>query len=52
MEAEYRSMCSTLFEIIWLKGLLNNLGFKQEEAVILYCDNNDVIQIANNPFFS
>lgn len=50
-DAEYRSMRSTLSEIVWLNNLLNKLCCKQQEVVVLHCDNNVAIQVANNPVF-
>jgi len=38
-------------EIIWLRGLLGELGFPQVEPTPLHADNTSVIQIAANPVF-
>lgn len=50
-EFEYKSMCFALYEIVWLRNLLVELSFNQNEQVILYCDNKATIQIANNRVF-
>jgi len=50
-EFEYRAMSSACFEIIWLRGLLGELGFSQVEPTSLHADNTSVIQIAANPVF-
>ncbi|KAA3474721.1 hypothetical protein EPI10_024984 [Gossypium australe] len=47
----YRSMTLTVSEIVWLSGLLDEIGFKSKESAILFCDNKAAIQIANNHFF-
>lgn len=44
-------MASTTCELIWLQGLLNNLGFKTTQSVPLFCDNQAAIDIASNPVF-
>ena len=50
-EAEYRSMSSTCSEIVWLRSLLEELGFSQPHSTPLHADNTSAIQIAANPMF-
>ncbi|KAK9911087.1 hypothetical protein M0R45_035010 [Rubus argutus] len=50
-EAEYRAMASTSCELIWLKGLLSNLGFPSNQPMSLFCDNQAAMHIASNPVF-
>ncbi|CAN6588872.1 unnamed protein product [Malus baccata var. baccata] len=50
-EAEYRAMAVTTYELIWLKGLLSELGFISMAPMSLYCDNQDAMHIASNPIF-
>ncbi|XP_004292800.1 PREDICTED: uncharacterized mitochondrial protein AtMg00810-like [Fragaria vesca subsp. vesca] len=50
-EAEYRAMASTACELIWLKGLLSDLGSPTRQPISLYCDNQAVMHIASNPVF-
>ena len=50
-EAEYRSMSAACSEIIWLRGLLAELGFSQAEPTPLHGDNTSAIQIAANPVY-
>lgn len=50
-ESEYRDMSSACSEIIWLRGLLGELGFPQVEPTPLHADNTRAIQIAVNPVF-
>lgn len=50
-EAEYRSMSSTVSELVWIRRLLNELGIAQDRPYVLFCDNKTAIQIASNPIF-
>ncbi|XP_004306286.1 PREDICTED: uncharacterized mitochondrial protein AtMg00810-like [Fragaria vesca subsp. vesca] len=50
-EAEYRAMAATACELIWLKGLLSDLGSPCSQPISLYCDNQAAMHIASNPVF-
>ena len=50
-EAEYRSIASTSCELIWLKGLLSDLGFQTKQPMSMYYDNQAAMHIASNPVF-
>lgn len=50
-EAEYRAMASTTSEIIWLRALLQDLGFDSSQPTKMFCDNQAAIHIASNPVF-
>jgi hypothetical protein len=50
-EAEYRAMTNGTCEGIWIKTLLEELGFKITEPIPLYCDNEAALHIASNPVF-
>ena len=50
-EAEYRAMSTACSEIIWLRGLLDELGFSQPHPTPLHADNTSAIQIATNPIY-
>lgn len=50
-EAEYRSLASTVAEIIWLTGLFKELGVQVKLPVPIYSDSKSAIQIAANPVF-
>ena len=50
-ESEYCAMSAACSEIIWLHGLLAELGFPQTKPTSLYADNTSVIQIVTNYVF-
>jgi len=50
-EAKYRAMAHTACEMIWLKNLLMELGFKQLGPMLVHCDNQSAIYIAQNYVF-
>jgi len=50
-EAEYRAMASAACELIWLKGLLSDLGFCSSTPMTLFCDNQVAMHIAANHVF-
>lgn len=45
---EYHAMLATCSEIVWLRGLLAELGIFQSKSTPLHDDNTSVIQIAAN----
>ena len=49
-EAKYVAMTEAIKEMIWLHGLLTELGFKQEKNV-LYSDSQSAIHLAKNSAF-
>ena len=50
-EAEYRSLASTVAEVIWLIGMFRELGVEIELPVKLHSDSKAALQIAANPVF-
>ncbi|KAL6137988.1 hypothetical protein ACLB2K_063276 [Fragaria x ananassa] len=50
-EVEYRAMTSATCELIWLKGLLQDLGFQSTKSMPLHCDNQATMHIALNHVF-
>ena len=51
MESKYCAMSSACSEIVWLCGLLAELGFPWFQPTPLHADNTSAIQIAANPIF-
>ena len=50
-EAEYRSMSHTTSELVWLDGLLAELGVSIAQPISLFCDNKSTQYIAENAVF-
>jgi hypothetical protein len=50
-EAEYIALSEAGREILWLRGLYDELGFIQNSPTILCGDNNGAMAIAKNPLF-
>ncbi|XP_070675774.1 secreted RxLR effector protein 161-like [Malus domestica] len=48
-EAKYRGMAHGICELLWLRILLTEIGFKPHGAMLLYYDNQVAREIANNP---
>ena len=50
-EAKFRSMATTVVEIVWLKGLFKELETEIRLPIRLFCDSKAAIQIATHPTF-
>lgn len=50
-ESEYRAMAKTVCEIIWIRGLLADLGVQVDGPSKLFCDNDAALKLAANPVF-
>ncbi|BBG97847.1 aldose 1-epimerase family protein [Prunus dulcis] len=48
-EAEFRGMTKGICELLWLRKLLTELGYKPTSTMNLFCDNKAAIAIAQNP---
>ena len=48
---EYRAMTLTLYELIWIKYLLEKLKFVVKLPMTMHYDNQAAIHIASNPVF-
>lgn len=44
-------MGTTLSEMIWRRSLLEELGIKRFNIVVLFCDSKTALHIASNPIF-
>ena len=49
VEAEYMALSSAVKECIWLRLLLRELGFPQDDESVIWEDNQGCIALANNP---
>ncbi|KAH0706956.1 hypothetical protein KY289_012032 [Solanum tuberosum] len=50
-EAEYRSLASTVAELVWIIGLMKELGVDVTLPVKVYSDSKAAMQIAANPVY-
>lgn len=50
-EAEYMAETEAVKEVIWLKSLMNELGYEVETPIDINCDNQGSIKLAKNPVF-
>ncbi|XP_019069809.1 uncharacterized mitochondrial protein AtMg00810-like [Solanum lycopersicum] len=50
-EAEYRSLATTISELMWLLGLLKEIGTKIQVPFQVYSDSKAAIHIAGNPVY-
>ncbi|WJZ90446.1 hypothetical protein VitviT2T_009589 [Vitis vinifera] len=48
-EAEFRGMTLGLCEALWLRLLLQDLGYLSRQPIRLFCDNKVACDIAHNP---
>ena len=48
-EVEYRGMALGICEMLWLRQLLQDLGYPSRQPIRLYCDNKVACDIAHNP---
>ena len=48
IEAEYKALCITTYEAIWIWSILEDMGENQEEPTAIKCDNQSSIKLENN----
>ncbi|KAI5324238.1 hypothetical protein L3X38_033311 [Prunus dulcis] len=48
-ESEYRGIAQWVSEILWLRWLLAEIGFRPNATTKLHCDNQSAFEIADNP---
>jgi len=48
---EYRTMARTTCEMVWVKNLLLEFGFRHLDLILMFCDNQSAIYIAQNQEF-
>ena len=46
-EAEYMALAEASREAIWLRGLVNEIGIKQE-SILIHCDSQSTVCLAKN----
>ncbi|KAK4400568.1 Retrovirus-related Pol polyprotein from transposon RE2 [Sesamum angolense] len=50
-EAEYRSMGSTVCELLWISYLLSDFLIPMQQPISFWCDNRAALHITANPVF-
>lgn len=50
-EAEYIAAASCACQVMWIRGVLEELGLHQEESTVIKCDNTSTIRLSRNPVF-
>ena len=50
-EAEYVAATGAACQAIWMRRMLKELNYEQEEATKIYCDNNSAIALSKNLVF-
>nr|GEY99433.1 copia protein [Tanacetum cinerariifolium] len=50
-DAKYRAMAQTTCELVWLRSLLDEIGFLQSKPMKMWRDNQAAIYIVTNPVF-
>lgn len=48
-EAEFRLIAHGVYEVFWIKRLLEELKILESSPIKVYCDNKATILIAHNP---
>jgi hypothetical protein len=48
-EAEYMAACNAACQGLWFQALLEEIGLKEDDAVLLMIDNKSAIDLAKNP---
>ena len=48
MEAEYMAAFGAIQELIWIKGVLGEIGFKYVDPITLYMDSKSAMSLAKN----
>jgi hypothetical protein len=50
-EAEYIGQCNAGKEAMWLRTIMNELGYPQIGPTVIYADNQSAIALASNPVY-
>ena len=50
-EAEYCAMARGTCKLLWLKALMQELGFVCNKPMLIHCDNNYACHVATNPVY-
>nr|KYP74877.1 Retrovirus-related Pol polyprotein from transposon TNT 1-94 [Cajanus cajan] len=50
-ESEYIAAASCACQCIWIKRILETIGFKEHKHILVLCDSNSAIKLSENPVF-
>lgn len=50
-EAEYVAASTCACQVLWIRGILEEFGLKQEDITMIKCDNTSAIKLSRNPVF-
>jgi len=50
-EVEYVAATSVACQAMWMRRVLSDLKYPQEEPTLIYCDNNSAIALSKNHVF-
>lgn len=48
-EAEYAAASAAACQAVWIRKILADVGYKQVQETVIYCDNTSAIAMARNP---
>ena len=51
-EAEYRAAVNASQEALWLRQILSEFGFEQQQPTPLWCDNQSAFKLSKYPFLN
>ncbi|KAG7534720.1 GAG-pre-integrase domain [Arabidopsis thaliana x Arabidopsis arenosa] len=50
-EAEYIAAAACVCQCVWLRRVLEKVGFAEDEETVIMCDNSSAIQLSKHPVF-
>lgn len=50
-EVEYVAAAACSYQVVWIRGILEELGIKQGKGTVIRCDNTSTIKLSKNPMF-
>ena len=48
-EVDYKAIVNGSYEALWLRQILSEFGFEQQQPTPLWCDNQSAIKLAQDP---